>query len=124
LAPGDDALSQRLHDELRAAGRLVCTLDRPEVSTFTNLAVAEVPGLTMAFSTHGTSPSTARRIREDLTALFSDPRFARYMEALRLARASLPRGEARMARMRAAARGFAIEARLRFPEWFERGESP
>ncbi|EYF01330.1 precorrin-2 dehydrogenase/sirohydrochlorin ferrochelatase family protein [Chondromyces apiculatus] len=119
LAPLDDALSRRLHRDLSAAGRLVCTLDRPEVSTFSNMAVAEVPGLTMTFSTHGASPATARRIREDLTALFSDPRFARYLDALHRARAALPRGEARMARMRAAVQGFAIEARLRFPSWFD-----
>lgn len=124
LAPGDDSLSKRLYEELSAAGRLVCTLDRPEVSAFSNMAVVDVPGLTLAFSSGGASPGTIRRIREDLTALFSDPRFAHYMEALRRARARLPRGEARVARMRAAVEGFAVEARLRFPGWFERGEEP
>lgn len=124
LAPGDDALSKRLYEELTAAGRLVCTLDRPEVSAFSNMAVVDVPGLTIAFSSGGASPGTIRRIREDLTALFSDPRFAHYMEELRRTRARLPRGEARMARMRAAVEGFAVEARLRFPGWFERGEEP
>jgi len=124
IAPGDDALSRRLHRELTAAGRLVCTLDRPEVSSFSNMAVVSVPGLTLAFSSHGASPGTLRRIREDLTALFSDPRFAAYLDALRRARARLPRGAARMARMRAAVEGFGIEARLRFPGWFERGEEP
>ncbi|AKT37391.1 precorrin-2 dehydrogenase/sirohydrochlorin ferrochelatase family protein [Chondromyces crocatus] len=120
LAPFDDDLSRRLHQRLAAEGRLVCTLDRPEFSTFANLAVARVSGLTMAFGTDGVSPSTARRIREDLTTLFSDPRFARYLDALRQARAALPRGEERMARMRAAVEGFAIEARLRFPDWFDK----
>lgn len=124
LAPGDDALSRRLHAELTAQGRLVCTLDRPEFSSFSNMAVVNVPGLTLAFSSHGTSPATLRRIREDLTALFADPRFAAYLDALRRLRAQLPRGDARMARMRAAVEGFHIEARLRFPSWFERGEDP
>lgn len=124
LAPGDDALSRRLHAELTAAGRLICTLDRPEVSSFANLAVVAVSGLTIAFGTGGTSPGTARRIREDLTALFSDPRFARYLDAIRRVRERLPRGEARSARMRAATSGFAVEAKLRFPPWFERGEDP
>lgn len=123
LAPGDDELSRRLYEEASRDGRLVCTLDRPEVSTFANPAVASAPGLTMSFSTGGVSPSTARRIREDLEALFSDPRFARYMEVLRKLRSALPRGE-RGERMKRAAEGFAIEARLRFPAWVERDEEP
>lgn len=123
LAAGDDALSRLFFEEASRTGRLVCTLDRPEVSTFVNPAVAHAPGLTMSFSTGGASPSTARRIREDLEALFSDPRFARYMDALRKLRSALPRGE-RAERMKRAAEGFAIEARLRFPAWLERGEEP
>jgi precorrin-2 dehydrogenase / sirohydrochlorin ferrochelatase len=124
LAPGDEALSRRLHEDLSRAGRLVCTLDRPEVSSFVNPSVVAVSGLTMSFSSHGISPSTMKRIREDLGALFSDPRFARYLEALRRLRESLPRGEERMKRMRGATEGFGIEARLRFPGWLERDEEP
>jgi precorrin-2 dehydrogenase/sirohydrochlorin ferrochelatase len=124
LTPGDDDLSLRLHRELTAAGRLVCTLDRPEVSTFANLAVVTVSGLTLAFGSDGASPGTLRRIREDLAELFADPRFPRYLEALRRLRERLPRGEERSARMRAALEGFAIEAKLRFPAWLERGEDP
>jgi precorrin-2 dehydrogenase/sirohydrochlorin ferrochelatase len=119
LTPGDDALSRRLHGELTAAGRLVCTLDRPEVSNFANLAVVAVSGLTLAFGSDGASPATLRRIREDLVALFSDPRFGRYLEALRELRERLPRGEERSARMLAAVEGFAIEAKLKFPAWLE-----
>lgn len=124
VAPGDDALSRRLHRELTSAGRLVCTLDRPEVSNFVNPSVVTAPGLTMSFNSHGISPGTVRRIREDLTTLFSDPRFARYLAALRRLRESLPRGAARAARMRRAISGFGLEAKLRFPPWFERGENP
>ncbi|AUX28583.1 MULTISPECIES: bifunctional precorrin-2 dehydrogenase/sirohydrochlorin ferrochelatase [Sorangium] len=124
LAPGDDALSRRLYRELADAGRLVCTLDRPEVSSFANPSVVSASGLTMSFSSHGVSPGTIRRIREDLSALFSDPRFARYIEALRRLRESLPRGAERAARMRKATSGFGVEARLRFPAWVERGDEP
>ncbi|WP_437590569.1 precorrin-2 dehydrogenase/sirohydrochlorin ferrochelatase family protein [Sorangium sp. So ce1000] len=124
LVPGDDALSLRLHRELAGAGRLVCTLDRPEVSNFANPSVVSASGLTMSFSSHGVSPGTIRRIREDLGALFSDPRFARYIEALRRLRESLPRGPERAARMRRATLGFGLEARLRFPAWLERGDEP
>ncbi|CAN90550.1 MULTISPECIES: precorrin-2 dehydrogenase/sirohydrochlorin ferrochelatase family protein [Sorangium] len=124
LVPGDEALSRRLHGELAGAGRLVCTLDRPEVSNFVNPSVVSASGLTMSFSSHGVSPGTIRRIREDLGALFSDPRFARYIEALRRLRESLPRGPERAARMRRATLGFGLEARLRFPAWLERGGEP
>ncbi|WP_437677445.1 precorrin-2 dehydrogenase/sirohydrochlorin ferrochelatase family protein [Sorangium sp. So ce131] len=124
LAPGDDALSRRLHRELTDAGRLVCTLDRPEVSNFVNPSVVAASGLTMSFSSHGVSPGTIRRIREDLSALFADPRFARYIAALRRLRESLPRGPERAARMRQATVGFGIEAKLRFPAWLERGDEP
>lgn len=118
LEPGDDDLSRRLFEEAAREGRLVCTLDRPELSTFANPAVARVPGMTMSFSSGGVSPSVVRRVREDLEALFSNPRFERFMEALRALRGSLKRGE-RGARMKEAAEGFSIEARLRFPRWVD-----
>jgi precorrin-2 dehydrogenase/sirohydrochlorin ferrochelatase len=123
VAPGDEAISRSLHDWAARTGRLVCTLDRPEVSTFVNPAVIAASNFTMSFSSGGTSPGTLRRIREDLSALFSDERFGRYLSALSAFREKLPRGE-RAARMSGAVQGFGIEARLRFPAWFERGEAP
>lgn len=123
VSPGDDSLSRALHDWAARTGRLVCTIDRPQMSTFVNPAVVQAGELTMSFSTGGTSPGTLRRIREDLFALFSDERFARYLAALRRLRETLPRGQ-RAARMSQAVGGFGIEARLRFPAWFERTEAP
>jgi len=123
LEPGDDELSRRLFDRARMSGGLVCTLDRPEVSTFINPAVVQVSGLTLSVSTGGKSPALARRIREDLEALFGDARFARFLSALGDLRAALPRGD-RGSRIKEAVEGFAIEARVRFPGWFERGERP
>jgi precorrin-2 dehydrogenase / sirohydrochlorin ferrochelatase len=119
----DDDLSRRLYDRALRAGTLVCTLDRPELSTFINPAVVRVSGLTMSISTAGASPAIARRIREDLEALFSDARFARFLDALASLRSSLPRGE-RGARIKEAVKGFTIEARLRFPSWLDRGDPP
>jgi precorrin-2 dehydrogenase / sirohydrochlorin ferrochelatase len=120
-APGDDELSRRLFAWAEREARLVCTLDRPEVCTFINPAVVRAPAITMSFSTAGASPGTLRRIREDLGALFSEPRFERFIEALRALRATLPRGE-RAERMARAVEGFAIEGKLRFPAWFEEAE--
>lgn len=121
--PAGEAQARRWHAEALRSGRLFCAIDRPEACTFVNSAVVSAPGLTMTFSTGGASPGTARRVREDLEALFADPRFGRFMERLARLRASLPRGE-RAARMAAAVQGFAIEARLRFPGWLERDDEP
>lgn len=118
LEPGDEALSRRLFDVAAREGLLVCTLDRPSVSTFANPAVARVPGLTMSFSSGGVSPSVVRRVREDLEALFADPRFERFMSGLSALRKALPQGE-RAEPMKEAVAGFAIDARLRFPGWVE-----
>jgi precorrin-2 dehydrogenase/sirohydrochlorin ferrochelatase len=77
----------------------------------------------MTFATGGTSPGVVRRIREDLEALFGDPRFGRFLGTLEGLRSRLPRGE-RAARMAEAVKGFALDAKLRFPAWVERGEDP
>jgi len=122
-SPEGEARARRWHADAVREGRLFCAIDRPEVCTFVNVAVVRVPGLTMTFGTGGASPGTARRVREDLEALFSDPRFGRFIERLAALRSTLPRGH-RAARMADAVRGFAVEARLRFPAWFERGEEP
>ncbi|MDI1451364.1 NAD(P)-dependent oxidoreductase [Polyangium sp. 6x1] len=123
VATSEERHAAPLHARGLAEGRLVCTIDRPELSTFVNPAVARAHGLTMTFATGGTSPGAVRRIREDLEALFGDPRFARFLGALEGLRARLPRGE-RAARMAEAVKGFAVEAKLRFPAWVERGEDP
>lgn len=121
--PEGEARARRWHAQAIAAGTLFSAIDRPEACTFVSHAVARAPGLTIAIGTEGVSPGAARRIREDLEALFADPRFAKLLEALAKLRAGLPRGE-RAARMAKAIEGFAIEARLRFPAWLDRGEDP
>jgi precorrin-2 dehydrogenase/sirohydrochlorin ferrochelatase len=104
-------------------GRLLCTVDRPELSTFINPAVVHKSGLTMTFASGGTAPGAMRRIREDLEALFSEPRFGRFLDALRELRSQLPRG-ARAEKMADAVRGFGIDATLRFPAWLDRQTPP
>jgi precorrin-2 dehydrogenase/sirohydrochlorin ferrochelatase len=121
--PEGEARARRWHAEAAREGRLFCAIDRPEASTFVNVAVVRASGLTMTFGTGGKSPGAARRIREDLESLFSDTRFARFLDRLAALRASLPRGQ-RAARMAEAVQGFAVEARLRFPAWFERDDEP
>lgn len=114
----DGELARRLFEHARDNGLLLCTVDRPETSTFTSSAIVRAGGLTMTFSSGGASPGTAKRIREDLTALFENEKFAAWLDALRELRMTLPPGS-RAKRMSDAVQGFAIEARLRFPDWFE-----
>jgi precorrin-2 dehydrogenase/sirohydrochlorin ferrochelatase len=121
--PEGEARARRWHAEAIRRGTLFCAVDRPEACTFVNQAVAEVPGVTLSIATDGASPGTSRRIREDLEALFADPRFARFVARLGEMRAALPRGE-RAAKMAEAVKGFAIEGKLVFPAWFEEEEPP
>jgi precorrin-2 dehydrogenase / sirohydrochlorin ferrochelatase len=123
VAPEEEARGQALMAWARGEQRLLCTIDRPEACTFVNPAVAQGPGIEVAVSTGGVSPATARRLREDLEAALADPLLARYLEALAALRASLPRAE-RAARMKAAAAGFALEARFTFPAWVALGAPP
>jgi precorrin-2 dehydrogenase/sirohydrochlorin ferrochelatase len=64
LAPADEAIARVLHDWATRTGRLVCAIDRPDLSTFVNPAVVAVENFTMSFGTGGTSPGTLRRMGE------------------------------------------------------------
>ena len=123
FATTEDERAAPFYERARREGRLLCTIDRPERSTFVNPAIARAQGLTMTFATGGTSPGAMRRVREDLEAIFGDPRFGRFLDALARLRARLPRGP-RAETMAEAVRGFALEGSLRFPAWLERGEDP
>lgn len=114
VATSEEAQAPPLHARALATGQLLCTVDRPELSTFISPAVVEVGSLAITVSTGGASPALARRIREDLEALFSDPRFAPWLAALAEEREATPRGE-RAARGMEAVRGFAIRGGLELP---------
>lgn len=123
VATNDADRAPPFFDRALREGRLLCTVDRPEMSTFVNPAVVRASGLTMTFASGGTAPGAMRRIREDLEALFSDPRFGRFLDGLGQLRSRLPRG-GRIEKMAEAVRGFGIEAKLQFPAWVEENRSP
>jgi precorrin-2 dehydrogenase/sirohydrochlorin ferrochelatase len=120
VATSEEAQAPPLHARALRTGQLLCTIDRPELSTFINPAVMEAGALVLAISTGGASPALARRIREDLEQLFSDPRFAPWVEAVRAEREALPRGE-RAARGAESVKGFAVKGRLVVPGARKRG---
>lgn len=123
VATNDADRAPPFFDRALREGRLLCTVDRPEMSTFVNPAVVRASGLTMTFASRGTAPGAMRRIREDLEVLFSDPRFGRFLEALGELRSRLPRG-GRTEKMAEAVRGFGIAGSLRFPAWVDENRTP
>lgn len=122
VATSEEAQAPPLHARAVATGRLLCTVDRPELCTFTSPAVVTSGLLSVAISTGGASPALARRLREDLGEIFADPRFVAWLSALAEERARLPRGE-RAARGAESVRGFALEGKLVLPAG-ARGRAP
>lgn len=118
---GHEALDAELFAWATRERRLLNTVDRPATCTFDPRS--SISQLQLSVSTHGASPGTARRIREDLEATFRDPRFAAYVAALRRLRDAVPRAE-RAARLARALAGFEVRASLVFPSWLTRGEEP
>lgn len=114
VATAEEAQAAPLHARALRTGQPMCTIDRPELSTFINPAVAEAGALAIAVSTGGASPALARRVREDLEAIFGEAAFVEWLERLRSEREAMPRGE-RAARGAEAVKGFALEGRLRLP---------
>jgi len=98
----------------RARGTLVCTLDRPDHSTFVNPAVAEGAGVRLSISTGGASPGLARRLREELERLLAAPELAPFVATTSRLRAKLPRGE-RFKRMSAIFADLRLEGRWTLP---------
>jgi len=114
VATSEEPQAKALHARSLRTGQPMCTIDRPELSTFINPAAMEAGALTIAISTGGASPALARRIREDLEAIFATPDFVEWIEALGRLREALPRGE-RAARGAEAVEGFALEGSIRWP---------
>lgn len=114
VATSEEAQAPALFARARRTGQPMCTIDRPELSTFINPAAMEAGALMIAISTGGASPALARRIREDLEAIFATPDFVQWIGELARLREALPRGE-RAARGAEAVKGFALEGAVRLP---------
>jgi precorrin-2 dehydrogenase/sirohydrochlorin ferrochelatase len=113
LSTAFEELGARAAETARARGTLVCTLDRPEHATFVNPAVVDGAGVRLAISTGGASPALAKRLREELGRLFSDPALGAFVDRLAQARARLPRGQ--RGSLQGSAAGLRLEGRWLVP---------
>jgi precorrin-2 dehydrogenase len=112
-----ESLGADLSRDAWATGRLVCTLDRPESSTFINPAMIRDGGLSITISSGGAAPALVKRLREDVARLIARTDLTAFLGEVSARREKLPRGE----RGSAAARlveGFRIDFRVTFPDWF------
>jgi len=116
VSPEEEPVGAELAARARETGTLVCTLDRPEASTFSNPASADVSGLRVTVASGGVSPALVKRLRQNLEAILGDPRLAAFVRALGDLRSRTPRGE-RAKAMGDRVEGFRLEGRLVFPPW-------
>jgi len=120
--PQDEALSRRLRalaDEYRF---LLCCIDQPRFGTVAMQAIVRAGPARIGISTGGVAPRVGKKLREGLQAAL-DAKFARFLECLgtqkRRNRRFIADAGARRAAMIAAAEGFEVDVRLRYPDWFE-----
>jgi precorrin-2 dehydrogenase/sirohydrochlorin ferrochelatase len=84
----DPALVEAIWAETQERGQLVNIVDVPERCTFILPSILRRGQLTIAVSTEGASPSLAKRIRQQLEALFP-PAYDAYLRLAAAARAHL-----------------------------------
>jgi len=120
--PQDAKLSARLRALADKHRFLLCCIDQPAYGFVAMQAIAKAGPARITISTGGVSPAVGKRWREAVQGALDD-RFARFMQALRerrTANRALEDPKARRSAAREAARGFEVEIRLRYPDWFER----
>ncbi|HZS11088.1 MAG TPA: bifunctional precorrin-2 dehydrogenase/sirohydrochlorin ferrochelatase [Nitrospirales bacterium] len=118
----DAEYSQSVLDVARKERVVLCSVDQPEASTAFLPAVVSQGPLRIAISTSGASPALARRLRENLSAIF-DERFGRFLDWLGTLREQVQQGEPdierRRAQLRQTVEGFAVTGSVRYPDGWE-----
>jgi precorrin-2 dehydrogenase/sirohydrochlorin ferrochelatase len=119
--PQDDALSARLRMLADRHKFLLCAIDQPKHGFVAMAAIVKAGPARIAISTGGVSPRVGGLLRRALQDALDDT-FARFMERLaqmrRENRARFSQSEQRREAMMDAADGFALEARVTYPQWF------
>ncbi len=120
--PIDEALSARLRKLADRHRFLLSTIDQPRHGFVAMQAIAKAGPVRVAISTGGISPRLGATLRAALQSAL-DKTFVRFIDCLNAQRERNRRkigdSEARRAAMRAAAAGFEVDVKLRYPPWFE-----
>ena len=119
----DAALGDAIFAAAEARGVLVYAQDRPAASHLAMPALVRRGHLRLAISTDEASPALAGRLRADLERAFDETfvQYTHWLDALRTElREQEPDPERRATALRAAVEGFALQARLHYPEAFGR----
>jgi siroheme synthase (precorrin-2 oxidase/ferrochelatase) len=121
--PQDEALSARLRALADRHKFLLCTIDQPRYGFVAMQAIVSAGPVRIGISTGGVAPRVGKILKETLQRAL-DAKFVRFIETLAAQKRrnrTLLAGELE-ARRRAAiasADGFALDARVTYPEWFE-----
>jgi precorrin-2 dehydrogenase/sirohydrochlorin ferrochelatase len=127
--PQDEALSARLRELADRRGFLLCAIDQPRYGFVAMQALVKAGPARIAISTGGVSPAVGGAVKRALQRALGS-RFTRFMACLNAQRErnriafgdGLEAPERRRAAMRAAAHGFGLDVRVRYPAWFDDGE--
>lgn len=87
-ATDSPAVNRAVAEEAKRLGIPVCVADAPAEGTFTSPSVVRRGDLLLAISTGGRSPALARRIRQDLEALYG-PEFSAIVDIVGMFREKL-----------------------------------
>ena len=121
--PQDAALSARLRALADAHKFLLCTIDQPQYGFVAMQAFVKAGPVRIAISTGGVAPRVGKLLKAALQRVL-DAKFARFVDCLatqkRRNRTRLAGdGGARRRAMIEATRGFEVEMRASYPQWFE-----
>lgn len=119
----DPALSERIYRLGLAQHAIVSAYDQPEVSNAVMQALVRAGPMRIGIGSSGASPGLAAALRKALERIL-DEEYARFCEAVTAMRecmisAGVPPKE-RKERFRKALDGFAIEGKVRYPEFYRK----
>jgi siroheme synthase (precorrin-2 oxidase/ferrochelatase) len=120
--PQDEVLSARLRALADVHKFMLCTIDQPKFGFVSMVATASAGPARVTISTGGVSPRVGGILKAALQKAM-DGKFARFLACLQAQRARnrsrYATSPERRAAMMAAAKGFDIEMRVQYPQWFE-----
>lgn len=123
--PQDAALSARLRALADRHRFLLCCIDQPRFGFVAMAAIAKAGPVRIAISTAGLAPRVGKVLKNALQRVMDD-RFARFIGVLAERRervqAAHPDSESSSLRRDAmieAARGFRVQVRFEYPQWFD-----